>query len=496
MALFVFKLTKMKYLFFDIRALSLMRICIAAIILFDLGIRMTDLEAFYSNNGVVPLNYLFENSWSNYFISIHTISGLWQVQFILFMAAFFFAIMLFIGYRTQLFTFLSWLMMLSLHNRNGLILQGGDDLLRMVLFWGIFLPWGKYYSCDHLFQKFETFKSKIFTVATIAYLLQICYIYTGSALLKGPEWSKDFSAIYYAYSLDQIAYPITKFFYYDYSFLKKLTFLAYYFELLVPVLFFIPVKHSLFRTAGIFLIITFHLINAGTLFIGLFPFIGIATVVGIFPTAAMDKFDHITLRFREKVKTSFTEIAYYIEYIIRWRAPVYNLNPILEYTKNGCLVFLVLFVFDWNFSNLSFVKSKLSKDLRWIGYSLRLDQNWGMFSPGVFKNDGWYILQGITEKNDTLNLLDPSGKLDYKKPSNIVSMFKNDRWRKYSENFIFSDNENMRGYFCNYYKRNWNRDHPGKHIKTLRVIYMEEMTLPDYKYSIPKKNILWECDEN
>jgi hypothetical protein len=75
-------------------------------------------------------------------------------------------------------------------------------------------------------------------------------------------------------------------------------------------------------------------------------------------------------------------------------------------------------------------------------------------------------------------------------------MFKNDRWRKYSENFIFSENENMRGYFCNYYKRIWNEQHPEKQIKILRAIYMEEITLPDYKYSIPQKKILWETVES
>jgi hypothetical protein len=72
-------------------------------------------------------------------------------------------------------------------------------------------------------------------------------------------------------------------------------------------------------------------------------------------------------------------------------------------------------------------------------------------------------------------------------------MFKNDRWRKYSENLIFSENEFMRGYYCNYSKRIWNEKHPDKKVKVLTIIYMEEFTLPDYQYSIPQKNILWEC---
>jgi hypothetical protein len=485
----------MNYLSFDKRALALMRICIAFVLMLDLGIRMTDLEAFYSNTGVLPLPALFEHAWNPYFISIHTISGLWQVQLILFLIAFFFAILLFIGYRTQLFTFLSWFMLLSLHNRNVMILQGGDDLLRMVLFWSIFIPWGDRYSCDRLLnpELQQNNKTNIFTVATIAYLLQVCYIYTGSALLKGPEWNHDFTALYYAYSLDQIAYPVTKHIYYFPELLKNLTRIAYYFELLVPLLFFIPVKHSWLRTTGVFAIIIFHLINGMTLFIGLFPLIGIATVIGILPSSFMNGFDRRIKKIKPVITRSFCGLASGLQLFVRWKKFSPLKSILLQRTKTAILIFLIFFVFDWNFSNLTFINSKLSDDLRIIGYGLRLDQNWGMFAPNVFKDDGWFILEGITTSGKDFDLLHPDQPLSFSKPANIVSMFKNDRWRKYSENYIFADNEFLRGYFCNYCKRIWNEKHPDQYVTTLSVIYMSEFSLPDYKYSQPVKNVMWEC---
>lgn len=483
------------YLSFDLRALALMRIALASVIMLDLCNRLTDLEVFYSNTGVVPLNMLFENVWNRYFISIHTISGMWQVQLVLFLFAFFCAIMLFIGYRTKLFTLLSWFMMLSLHNRNGLILQGGDDLLRMVLFWGIFIPWGAYYSYDNIRSPHENRNTRIVTVATVAYLLQICYIYTGSALLKGPEWSRDFTALYYTYSLDQISYPITHYFYYHPELLKQLTAIAYFFELLVPVLFFIPVKHSLLRTLAVLTIIVFHSLNLMTLLIGLFPVIGISTTLGILPTEAMDWLENKTKKFRAHTAESFTGIGAAIAKLIPWKKQNYELGHIHYKIRTAVLIFLTVFTFDWNFSNLSFINSKISENFRFIGYSLRLDQNWGMFAPGVFKDDGWYVVEGITNENEHVNMLKPEQPLSYAKPLHVVDMFKSDRWRKYSENFIFSENEFMRGYFCNYTKRIWNEQHPDKYIGTVQVIYMEEFTLPDYKYSLPKKTLLWECTE-
>jgi len=486
----------MKYLSFDLRALALMRICIAIVIIIDLSIRITDLELFYSNSGVVPLSMLFEYAWNKYYFSFHTLSGLWQVEFILFMVAYFFAFMMLIGYRTKLFTFLSWLMLLSLHNRNGLILQGGDDLLRLVLFWAIFIPWGARYSCDKILSRQqEPENPQILTIATIAYLLQIIYLYTGSALLKEKEWNTDFSALYYTYSIDQIAYPVTKWLYYYPELLKKMTFVAYYFELLVPVLLFIPFRHSLFRLIVVLLVVCFHLVNGVTLLIGLFPIIGIATIIGILPSFVMDRFDKITEPLKLYSRKFFSVFSRFIARFIGWKKPVYTFKPIFQNVQNALLIFLVFFVFDWNFSNLAFVNSKLSEDLRFIGYGLRLDQSWGMFAPGVFKDDGWYIMEGFTEKGDSINMLAFDKKLSFEKPASITAMFKNDRWRKYSENYLFDHNEFMRGYLCSYCKRIWNEQYIDQKIERLRVIYMKELTLPDYKYSVPAMNVLWEYYE-
>jgi hypothetical protein len=483
----------MKFLYFDTRALAVMRMCIAAVLMCDLAIRVSDLEVFYTDRGVTPLSMIFSYSWSDYFISLHTISGLWLVQLFLFMMAFFFAAMLFLGYRTRLFTILSWLMLLSLHNRNTLILQGGDDLLRLVLFWAMFIPWGKRYSCDSIMEPDQKQEGQLFTVATVAYLLQICYIYSGSALLKGSEWNTEYTALYFAYSLDQIAFPFSKLIYYYPELLKKLTFFVYYFELLVPVLFFIPVKHSLWRTLGVISIIVFHAFNSFSLFIGLFPAIGIATVIGILPTTFMDQLERVFHTIKLNALASFKGYIQLLHHFISWRKPAYTSNNYVKQVTSALLIFLIVFVFDWNFSNLSFVNSKLSDNLRFIGYGLRLDQSWGMFAPGVFKEDGWFILEGTNSKGKKTDLLNPEKIISYKKPEYIVKMFKNDRWRKYSENLIFADNEFMRGYFCSYSLNKWNTCHPENKMDSLTVVYMKEFTLPDYEYSKPQAERLWTC---
>lgn len=387
-------------------------------------------------------------------------------------------------------------MLMSLHNRNSFILQGGDDLLRMVLFWGIFLPWGARYSCDAILSKKHNLSPAILTAAAVAYLLQICYIYTGSALLKGPEWHTDFTAMYYVYGLDQVTQPFMKSLFYYPELLKVLTAIAYYFELLVPLLFFIPVAHQFFRFAGVLSIMSFHLLNNFTLFIGMFPLIGIATSVGLLPTFAMDLLDKQFASKRFFIRARLSSLSAQLESVIRWKAPVGERSVFSERLRMATLVFLTVFVFDWNMSNLNFIESKMPDNLRFIGYSLRLDQNWGMFAPGVFKDDGWYVLEAKTEEDKTINILDPEQDLQYQKPASIVAMFTNDRWRKYSENLIFKSHTFLRGYYCNYTRRVWNEKHPEQKITGLQIVYMSEFTQPDYHYQKPERVMLWQCGDN
>ncbi len=466
-----------------------MRIAVAFVILLDLSIRVSDLEAFYANTGAVPLSLIFQYKWNDYYLSFHAISGLWQVQLILFIIAACCALLLLIGYRTRLFTFMSWLLLLSLHNRNVLILQGGDDLLRMMLFWGMFLPWGKRYSCDALWSDDTETDNRIATLGTLAYVLQLTYVYTGSALLKGPEWHTNFQALYYVYSLDQIAYPHTQWLYYYPQLLKILTAIAFWFEMLVPVLFFIPVRNQWFRLTAVVVIFGFHGFNAFSLLIGLFPAIGIVSSLGLLPTFFMDWFDGKTAQLKKFFAQSFTGVAYIFSGIIRWKAPVYKTSFITQYV----LGVLILYVLCWNTGNLSFNPYKLADEVRFIGYSLRIDQNWGMFAPGVFKDDGWYVMEARATDEKTIDLFHPNDSITYKKPANITAMFKNDRWRKYSENFIFVSNDFMRGYFCNYYLKKWNTEHPDQQVTHLSVLYFTELTAPDYQYAIPKKDILCSC---
>ncbi|TGD78735.1 hypothetical protein [Hymenobacter wooponensis] len=489
----------------DLRALALLRAAVAAVVLLDLGIRSTDLEAFYSNMGVLPLSVLYERSWNPYVFSLHTSSGLWQVQAVLFLLAAVAAIALFLGYKTRLVTFISWLLLVSLQNRNPLILQGGDDLLRMLLFWGFFLPWGRVYSLDARKRPAPT-QLSYFSAATVAYIVQICLVYWCTALLKSsPEWSRDGTALYYALSLDQVLMPGGRLIYPYPELLRFLTLASYRMELFLPLVLFIPFAVPWWRLLFVFVLYGFHLGISLTLFVGLFFIINMASVLGLLPTSAMDWLEkHIVPRAQQlgpRVAARFAPLhprlaslrqAVQLRVETSWSLSD-GLRGWLRSLREGLVVGLLLYICWWNFDSIIKPEWTMKAPMRWIGFLVRIDQHWGMFAPSVFKDDGWYILDGTTKDGKHVDLNRQGGPLTYAKPASVVSLFRNDRWRKYSENYLFVDNAYMRPYYCNYLLRIWHENPANPPLQQLDVIYMKEVSQPDYKVPAPTRELLCGC---
>src|SRR5262245_64238108 len=105
-------------------------------------------------------------------------SGVWEVQAILFVAAGVSALALLVGHRTRLATIASWLLFTSLNTRNPMVVLGADVLLRVVLFWAMFLPLGARYSVDRAWLgATKDSRPRVLSAATVAYLLQIVLVY-------------------------------------------------------------------------------------------------------------------------------------------------------------------------------------------------------------------------------------------------------------------------------------------------------------------------------
>ncbi|HEU5074016.1 MAG TPA: hypothetical protein VFU02_07580, partial [Polyangiaceae bacterium] len=132
----------------DTRALGVYRILLGSMLIYDLTSRALYMTAHYTDDGFMPRERLL-GGWSNpLFYSFHNWGGDLTSQTLLFGFAGVIALMLLVGYQTRVATILSYILLTSVQGRNYLILQGGDDILRTMLFWSMFVPLAARFSVD------------------------------------------------------------------------------------------------------------------------------------------------------------------------------------------------------------------------------------------------------------------------------------------------------------------------------------------------------------
>jgi hypothetical protein len=460
-----------------------MRIGIAIIVIADLLIRGGDLSAMYSDEGWWPRRVVELFGYKTGYWSLHMISGssFWQLS--LFALHFMCALFLLFGMRTKIASLAVWLLYISLHNRNLYINQSGDDLLRMVLFWGIFLPWGSYYSIDA--RKVDA-KPKVSLTAGLGYLLLISSVYIFTVLLKtGDEWVKDHTAVYYALSLEQLRLPILgDLIYKSEGLMKFLTVFVYCIEIAIPILILIPSKKGTTRLIAFLLLLILQIGIGTTLYVGLFFMINIVSAIGFLPPFVIDKIEN---------KIKFLNFIGHSALLGKSKLTK-TVNPVLKGIQNTICITVIVCSLSQNLSMLT-----------WMGYEpadvvsipmnvFRLNQHWGMFSPNILKRDGWYVHYGMDSIGRQWDMIRNEDYVDFSRPKSILAQHKNDRWRKLTENMQREDMYFLRPLYCKYLLRRWNKKHPEKKLRNLTLYYLKSETLPGYKRTETERQVYCNCD--
>lgn len=188
---------------FDPRSLAFYRFLMGIVVMSDVLYRLPDLVDHYTDVGLIP-RALFLNEMSMpWSASFHLVNGSAGWAMIMMGIHFLCGFCLMIGLKTRLSTIGAFVMTVSLHNRNWLINNGGDDILRAVLCLSIFLPLGQLYSVDRALTKNPNPAKSFFSTWGMAFFFQIFAVYFISYILKDHAiWRSDFTAVYYASQLD------------------------------------------------------------------------------------------------------------------------------------------------------------------------------------------------------------------------------------------------------------------------------------------------------
>lgn len=264
----------------DLRTLALFRFILGSVLFCNLLLGFGDLQALWTDSGVMPRPWLIEveppHRLSLYLAGGETwfVASLLLVQTVL-------AAMYALGWRTRLANVLSFVLWGSLLNRNPMVIIGGDLLMACLLFWSMFLPVGARFSVDAALADNRPPPERNLHVswASLGILMQVMSVYFFSAILKtGREWVPDYSAVYYALSLDRHVLPIGTFINQFPWLTKSLSFYVWWLELLGPILIFSPL---FLRPVRFALMLAFMLMHVGFLLcleLGHFPYVSLASL--------------------------------------------------------------------------------------------------------------------------------------------------------------------------------------------------------------------------
>lgn len=257
----------------DSRSLALFRVGLGLTFLVDyLFTRIPYADLFYFRNG---LNFSRYDSSSLNFIY----SEDWFQSLLLLLAVI--CICLFtVGYRTKYTAFFSWLLIVSFHAKNDMIVNAGDILGYLLIFWALPLPLNKHFAWDSVLKEQKAIKHS--SVFSMYFIGQIALVYLITFLLKNhPIWQQG-DAIYYAMMLDNFRTYWGDFLLQYPYIMKVLTFVTYQFiEGTVPLLLiflgFIP-------RLKIILVVTMVLFHA---FLNIFMQLGMFSYFCIFMWCAL-----------------------------------------------------------------------------------------------------------------------------------------------------------------------------------------------------------------
>jgi hypothetical protein len=470
----------------DLRSLALFRMAVSLVVLGDLAQRAVDLRAHYSDAGVLPRAALIDRFSGDWAVSLHLMSGRVEVQAFLFALHAVAALCLLVGLRTRLATVVCWALCCSLHARNPMVLQGGDDLLRVLLFWSIALPLGARASVDAYAARSARWwrpTSPFLGAGAIALTLQLCIVYACTAAYKHhPAWTTTGNAVYLALNIDQMARPLGQALLHHLPWvLRPLTLGTFWLETLGPLLLFVPFGGGRFRALAVALFVGFHAALGLTLQIGVFPFVCGAAWLAFLPGWFWERLGNRAVESGARhLGRLWIAVRPLVDRLARAAQEPRPLDAGGLGRSFGSVLVLALLatVLAWNVAGLFPGRFGRLEGLERFIWTARLEQSWRMFSPYPLTDDGWYVMPGRLRDGRTVDVM-TGAQVTWTKPIDVAAMYPNDRWRKYMMNVWSRPDAGHRLYLGRYLCREWNVGRArGEELVSFEMTFMLEPT-PD-----------------
>jgi hypothetical protein len=442
----------------DLRSLALFRVAIAGCLLADLLLRLPEIDDFYTDTGVLPRAALFR--LKDPIFCLHCLSGQWWVELVLFLIAIGCALTFMVGYRTRLATVVSWLLFISMHARSPLSWHGGDSIMGMMLFWGMFLPLNGRLALD---RHEPPLPVRHLSPAGVALVLQVCIIYWGAFMEKmDPIWLTERSAVYYALHLSNFALPLGGLLLQHIVLLRALTTGTLLIELVGPLLAIVPIHSTLFRLLTVASFAIFHVSLALTMRLGTFPFICVAMWLALLPSAV------------------WQGVSWRPGWMARLRRRPARAPGRLSAALATAAILVVAV-------SIAYPATRPADAARqgWLGL-VGLEQRWWMFAPHPGIIDGWFVMEGMRgdRRVDVWN----GGPANDLRPASFASAYRNTRWLSYL--MKIQAGGPFGAPFADYLCRAWNAHH--EPVDSVAIFFMLMPTPPiGGPEPRPEKQLVW-----
>lgn len=390
------------------------------------------LHYFYSQEGVYPK----ELAWNShsFFTYFHWFDNPYLIaaQFII---AAIIGFVFLLGIHPRIMAMLMWFVYNSLNLRNGYVLHSAEDIMRVMCFWNLFLP-------------FHYKNKKVFSYAGFAAMMQVIVIYIGLMLKRDiHSWWLRADAMSIALDSDPIVSRIGYWLGQFKEFNKWLTRLGYLWEFIIPPLVLLPFKQRIFRLYVPFLMMGFHF--------GIYLLFDLSTfpVVGMMIWTLFIGEEFWKTRFGKKIEAILPIGDFSKENKILKNIAWKSLRRVM-------ITYGLFYVFLTLVSNNS-IKNEIHqfmymKPFNYMHRYTQIGQNWIMFTPLPSLMSSWHQIIVRREDGSEIDLL-TNNPPQLNKPDNIVELYDGfQHWRyiwALTSDIVYHHNiqEVFMKYYCRIY---------------------------------------------
>lgn len=391
----------------DARPLRLFGALLGLVVLFDLGERLRDFHAFHTDGGLLNVAQLsLASRWS----PAPLLHAPWHAAVVFGMAALG-AAGLVAGRFTRWSTILTFIAVQTIHQRNPLVLDGGDVALRVLLFWSIFVD-------------LSGRRPLVAALPVRLLQLQVVVIHFFAGVNKsGAAWH-DGTALYRVLQDVTFARPLAETLLAHPALCQLLTFATLGLELAFPLLVFAPWQHGRLRAVAV--------VGAYALHAGIFVVMRVGLFSLIMPVALV--------------------ALWRADWVPRWRRAPATAPAADRPTPRWAWLALPLYLLIvWRVAD-----DQMPIPAQRVLDVLGLQQRWRMFGPAPpYEAGPWYV-PGIVEGG---TLVDVGAEVA---PALIEEGgMRFSRWAKYkSQLFVGPTSGRTRLLLGRYLCRKWHAEHP------------------------------------